>query len=678
MSQPRIVYAMKSERVRVHTPGRTLPIIVVPDLLCTRLTEEETDELIWNPKGTPWGSDPHGYAADLERMSQMSAELVPDETHPFEHVSQNARLPKVKHGRSMLLDVYKKLFEDLETGMGAPSWYELTGMKRELYFCGYDFRQDNARSALRLSEMVDEALDETGESKVVLIGHGMGGQICRYYCRALGGEPKVHQLFLIGCPLLGAEGAFAALKHGLEGMYVGEIRDGFFNHDPGGVVFECMNQMEDMLLAGGAHGTGAAASLFGDLYMLLCLSEGKWLSRAETRTFVRQMPSVYQLMPGSVYCKEHLHWVMFDPMATGVAPTGYMVPLPTVVDMHMEGIAAIVQAVAGQEAANRMRESVNDFLAGRAEGTPSARSTRNAMPFIQLVAKTIEFIGRANALIAAINWNAPDLGAEFAKLGPPGKALFPDAMLLMTAWKSLGGQLGNTFIDCRNPKSLYEDIYTGLFDAVDERPLTAASLPLFYRFDDVLTVDAREAKPVSLLELIKQLLLHLLPEGLLHVLYGIGAPFGALFWGDNVAETYARWSREHHSSQVLAEQDDQLAQDKRRRERKKPKAYIPPSTYAIYSNGDRMAKGCLVQPVAYVSNDDNNEVRSRYVPDLIPMMGDGAVAGRSAFPDASLVSATLVGHEVPDTRHMDLPGAQGTTSFINQKIYEKLEEFLKG
>src|SRR5690349_3961324 len=108
MSQPRVVYASRSQQARIHTPGRTLPIIVVPDLLCTRLTDEASDELIWNPKGPPFGDDPQGFIVDVERLSQLSAELVPDETHPFKEVTKNKALPKVKHGRSMLLNVYKQ------------------------------------------------------------------------------------------------------------------------------------------------------------------------------------------------------------------------------------------------------------------------------------------------------------------------------------------------------------------------------------------------------------------------------------------------------------------------------------------------------------------------------------------------------------------------------------------
>ena len=88
-----------------------------------------------------------------------------------------------------------------------------------VYCCGYDWRQDHTRSALRLAAVVEEALQETGERRVVIVAHGAGGAVARTYCRVLGGESRVIQMFLVGAATLGTPEAYRALKDGLGGVY---------------------------------------------------------------------------------------------------------------------------------------------------------------------------------------------------------------------------------------------------------------------------------------------------------------------------------------------------------------------------------------------------------------------------------------------------------------------------
>jgi pimeloyl-ACP methyl ester carboxylesterase len=677
---PRVVYAKRQQKLRVHTPGRTLPIIVVPDIFGTRLTDPETNSLVWNPKGPPFGEDPRGYVVDLERMRQLSAELVPDETHPYPKVADNRGQPKVKHGRAMLVNVYRQLFRELQAGASTERSGEL-GVARALYFCGYDFRLDNARSALRLAEMVEEALEDTGESKVVLIGHGMGGQICRYYCRALGGEAKVHQTFLIGCPILGTPAVYSALKHGLDGLYVRELTDAARTGNASGLVFECVNQIADMMVADAATGArGALGSLFGELYMLLSLVAGEWLSRDETRHFVREMPSVYQLLPGALHCKENLHWVVFDPLATGVAPTGYMVPMPTVLELHMDAMAAVLDAASGgQQLGRQMQGAFDQFMQGSSEGILSPRASRNAMPFLEMMALAGSVQARGFAMLGLINWRAPDLFGEFAKLGAPGKALWPDVERLVAAFKGFFGQVNRTFIDCRNPRSLYEDPYTGLLDAVAERPLVSAGLPGFYRFDEGLTVTPREESPMTLLQVLMMPLMAL-GSGLRSFFFAFGASVSHSGNPTGANQQYDAWEAGSLAGRTVQKQD---WQDARRKKRIRPRAYLAPNTYAIYSNSEAMPTTCLVQPTSFVSYDDSNVVRSGFIPNMLtPGMGDGFVPAASACPPRDLLSRPFEGGTdaqkiVSGVRHAALCGAADTTSFINTKIGEKLPDFLR-
>ncbi len=56
-----------------------------------------------------------------------------------------------------------------------------------------------------LQKKVESVLKQTGASKVILIGHSMGGLIGRYYIQRLGGDEKVAALFTISTPHRGTK-----------------------------------------------------------------------------------------------------------------------------------------------------------------------------------------------------------------------------------------------------------------------------------------------------------------------------------------------------------------------------------------------------------------------------------------------------------------------------------------
>jgi pimeloyl-ACP methyl ester carboxylesterase len=71
---------------------------------------------------------------------------------------------------------------------------------------GYDWRQDNRASAALLKERVTSwrlSLPDP-HTKIVFIGHSMGGLICRYYLEQLGGLDACARLILLGTPNRGS------------------------------------------------------------------------------------------------------------------------------------------------------------------------------------------------------------------------------------------------------------------------------------------------------------------------------------------------------------------------------------------------------------------------------------------------------------------------------------------
>ncbi len=85
----------------------------------------------------------------------------------------------------------------------------------DLYVFPYDWRHDVTTQFSDLDYLVHKALDATGESKVILIGHSMGGLIADGYVHS---DPTraalVDSLITIGTPYFGAPKAYYAITQG--------------------------------------------------------------------------------------------------------------------------------------------------------------------------------------------------------------------------------------------------------------------------------------------------------------------------------------------------------------------------------------------------------------------------------------------------------------------------------
>lgn len=89
--------------------------------------------------------------------------------------------------------------------------------KKTLFVCPYDWRKDNALSAAKLADMIDEACQINGAgTEVSLIGHSMGGLVCRYYLESgdfaqkRPGFSSVRRLITLATPHRGAPLALSA------------------------------------------------------------------------------------------------------------------------------------------------------------------------------------------------------------------------------------------------------------------------------------------------------------------------------------------------------------------------------------------------------------------------------------------------------------------------------------
>ena len=82
---------------------------------------------------------------------------------------------------------------------------------KDLLEFGYDFRQDNRKSAAQLAEAI-EGWNVVGP--ITIIAHSMGSLVSRYYLECLGGKSKVERAIFLGGPHVGTPYAFTTLLKG--------------------------------------------------------------------------------------------------------------------------------------------------------------------------------------------------------------------------------------------------------------------------------------------------------------------------------------------------------------------------------------------------------------------------------------------------------------------------------
>ncbi|WP_395140865.1 esterase/lipase family protein [Schlegelella aquatica] len=91
-----------------------------------------------------------------------------------------------------------------------------------VHACGYNWLDDNARSALRLGERIDQVLMRyRNEGKrcerVILVTHSMGGLVARYCSEVLGYRDKIYGIVHGVMPAIGAAAVYRRMKSGTEG-----------------------------------------------------------------------------------------------------------------------------------------------------------------------------------------------------------------------------------------------------------------------------------------------------------------------------------------------------------------------------------------------------------------------------------------------------------------------------
>ncbi|GHA08111.1 hypothetical protein GCM10008090_17430 [Arenicella chitinivorans] len=159
-------------------------LVFVPGIMGSELRNQQTNTRVWPPTLT-----------QIVTKSLRAEALLDPHLAPVKPIANIARF----------YPVYGSLQRDLES-----CGYSLNGVTgKRLILFAYDWRQDNAVSAERLAEQLDQL---TSEDEIVLLAHSMGGLICRYLIESgdYSTRPwfeRITQLITMGTPHYGAASA---------------------------------------------------------------------------------------------------------------------------------------------------------------------------------------------------------------------------------------------------------------------------------------------------------------------------------------------------------------------------------------------------------------------------------------------------------------------------------------
>jgi pimeloyl-ACP methyl ester carboxylesterase len=92
-------------------------------------------------------------------------------------------------------------------GASAAVWHKFPVPGRQVFYISFTRRYaDPADQVMELNNFIDQVLKQTGQSKVILVCHSMGGLVARQYLADHRSDHKVDRLILLSTPNLGTVG----------------------------------------------------------------------------------------------------------------------------------------------------------------------------------------------------------------------------------------------------------------------------------------------------------------------------------------------------------------------------------------------------------------------------------------------------------------------------------------
>lgn len=189
-------------------PPPKLPVIFIPGIGGSEL--KTTQDIVWSASDGHGGIYSHAYPANEKVwVNQNEAVKLGDDDY-FDVLRLKSDGVTSEASLGLTGDLSPYGYSDIEsffTGMGY--------IKGTNFFTfPYDWRKDVRSTKDDLDSLIETARTASGQHKVNLVVHSMGGLIARYYISDATKAAKVNKLIELGVPHLGATNAIKALTYG--------------------------------------------------------------------------------------------------------------------------------------------------------------------------------------------------------------------------------------------------------------------------------------------------------------------------------------------------------------------------------------------------------------------------------------------------------------------------------
>ncbi len=250
---------------------KNVPIILIPGIMGSVLSKNYGDNAeLWPNTNSLITSISDNFMDDLA----LTASGTEDILKPLTVGDIMRKVDVSLLGFHYTTHLFDGLIEILESG----GYVEGT----DLFVFPYDWRKDNADNAILLKQKIDEVLAQTGNPKVDLIAHSMGGLVAKKYI-VDEGTSTIDKIFFIGTPHLGAPKAFKALMWG-DDMGIGINNDTLGLHihmlSPAEVKFISQNMPGVFELLPSESYTNISKYVYDDTI------KNDWLSFDETENYM--------------------------------------------------------------------------------------------------------------------------------------------------------------------------------------------------------------------------------------------------------------------------------------------------------------------------------------------------------------------------------------------------------
>ncbi len=210
----------KIDYVRVSQLPTLLPVIFIPGIGGSELKANQA--ITWDKDDGHGGTFSHNYSSG-EKIWVNSGEAIKlgdDDYFDVLRLKPDGQTPEADVGITGELTSFG--YPDIDNFFQGLGYIKGTNF----FVYAYDWRKDIKTTEPDLDTLINQALQKSGQSKVNIVAHSMGGLVARYYITDDSKALKVNKLIELGVPHLGSVNGLKAMMYGQD---IGKPILGIFN-----------------------------------------------------------------------------------------------------------------------------------------------------------------------------------------------------------------------------------------------------------------------------------------------------------------------------------------------------------------------------------------------------------------------------------------------------------------